>query len=245
MKQRPIVTLSFFRFTAWQDRWWAFRQMGLAPETLATVEGLRFFKMLGSGGGNGFSIRPNFGVYGLLGVWEREDPAQTFFMTHPLFAEFRGRSESCWTVFLRTAAAHGQWDGQQPFPIATDLKADQPVAVLTRATIRTRHLWRFWRFTPPVSRSMNERDGLLFAVGIGELPLVQQATFSIWENVGAMRAYAYGSKLHSEVIRRTRQVGWYEEELFARFHPFASMGTWEQADPLADVHHLLERSDIG
>lgn len=223
----PVTTITFFRYDTLSARWWGFRQMGLAGARLRIVEGLRFFKMLGSGAGNGFSIRPDFGTYGLLGVWDNEAAARRFFGSHPLFREFREQCAGWWTTYMQAAKAHGEWDGQQPFPLTHDYDEKKPVAVITRATIHTRHLWRFWRFVPSVSRSMDDKPGRIFSIGIGELPLVQQATFSLWENSRAMMAYAYRSKEHKEVIRRTRQLGWYKEELFARFHPYLAEGEWE------------------
>jgi hypothetical protein len=224
-----IVTLSFFRFTKAADMWWGFKQMGLAPAELAKVSGLSFYKMLGSGRGNGFSIWPNLGVYGLLGVWESEQYAEAFFEQHPLFQAFQTRTTELWSVYLQTAKVHGTWDGRAPFMENVPFQPDAPVAVLTRASIRTRRLWQFWRFVPSVSQAMwrEHQEGLLFSVGIGELPLVQQATFSIWQNSALMQAYAYQGKLHSAVVRKTRELNWYKEELFARLHPYRYEGSWQ------------------
>jgi hypothetical protein len=73
---------------------------------------------------------------------------------------------------------------------------------------------------------------LIFAKGIGELPIVQQATFSLWRSKQEMTAYAYRDKHHTEVIKKTRELGWYKEELFAQFRPFRSEGTWNNINPL-------------
>ncbi len=227
MAENQIVTITFFRFEGFKNRFWAFRQMGLSPFLLKNITGLQFAKMLGSGGGNGFSSSPNWGVYGLLAVWKSEDFAQQFFATHFLFRKYLNQSSEHWTVFLRTVMAHGQWDGKAPFQITESPNDEQLVAVLTRATIRTQHLWRFWQFVPPVSRSVEHREGLLFSVGIGELPIIQQATFSLWKNSHYMKAYAYKSPHHSEVVKKTRELGWYKEELFARFLPYNEGGSWQ------------------
>ncbi len=225
MSDQPIVTFSFFHYGTRADRWWGFRQMGLGYDRLKEVEGLAFVKLLGSGR-DGFSIFPNWSRYGLLAVWSSEAAARQFFQSHAVIEEFRSHSTAYWTIYLRTAMVHGQWSGGNPFEVTQDFDPLRPVAVLTRATIRTRHLINFWRRVPKVSHSIQDKPGLLFAVGVGELPLVQQATFSLWESSKKMQAYAYQSAHHREVIKRTRELGWYKEELFARFHPFDDEGEW-------------------
>jgi len=233
MTNQETVTITFFHYRGAAEKWWAFKQMGLAQEAMREVAGLRFFKLLGSGGGDGFSVFPNLARYGLLAVWEEAEKATAFFGGHLAFQDFRQKSASYWTVYMRTAMVHGQWDGAEPFQVTQPFDPDRLVGVLTRATIYPRHLWRFWRFVPPVGRSVKGREGLLFTAGIGELPLIQQATFSLWRNSHLMKAYAYQSRYHREVVRRTRELGWYEEELFARFHPYATEGALPEGDPLA------------
>jgi hypothetical protein len=238
MLKSQIVTVSFFRYQGRANCWWGFKQMGLAPTRLAGIPGLQFYKMVGSGNGNGFSIWPNFGVYGLIGVWDEEKNARDFFAQHELMAEFRTHTTEIWTVYLQSFKVHGNWDQQVPFEITTEFNEDLPIAVLTRATIRASRLWHFWSYVPRVSKAMwaEHQSGLLFSVGIGELPLIQQATFSLWTNSKEMQAYAYKSPFHSNVIRKTRELGWYKEELFARFHPFDSEGTWGGQEKLQFLH---------
>ncbi len=225
--QTQVVTITFFRYEGAAAKWWAFQQMGIAGTHITQVQGLEFFKLLGSGAGRGFSIWPNLSTYGLLMVWEKEADANAFFERHSSFEDFVNRSEEYWTIFLKTAKAHGEWEGNCPFQESIPYDKTQLVGVLTRATIRPKYLLRFWRFVPPVSASVHEKKGLLFSIGVGELPLIQQATFSLWESSELMMDYAYKSKFHREVVQKTRELGWYKEELFARFLPYKTVGTWK------------------
>lgn len=234
MAPNQIVTFSCFRYEGISNKWWAFRQMGLAPKQLEPVQGLSFFKLLGSGGKKGFSILPNFNVYGMLAIWDNEKMADNFFKGHNLFQEFLEKTTSIWTVFMHTAKAHGKWDGHSPFLKVRDYDRSELTAVMTRATIHTKQLWRFWRYVPPVSKSIDNFPGCLFSIGVGELPLVQQATFSLWESGEAMESYAYKSAYHKDVVKQTRKLGWYKEELFARFHPYRLEGDWQNKLPLTN-----------
>jgi hypothetical protein len=229
MKQN-IVTFSLFRFEGAAHKWWAFTQMGRSRFLFKNVAGLTFYKMVGSGGGNGFSILPNLNVYGVICAWENEAAANDFFEKNASFQAFLAKSHQYYTIFAETATAHGLWENKSPFVVTTELDNTRLVAVLTRATIKLRYLPYFWKFVPRTSRSIYEQTGRLFSIGIGEVPIVQQATFSLWENPKKMMDYAYKSKYHSEVVQKTRALGWYKEELFARFHPYKSSGAWDGLD---------------
>jgi hypothetical protein len=232
---QEIVTMSLFRYEGLAARAWAFVQMGLGPGRFRSVPGLRHAKLLGSGAGNGFSIWPHFGVYGLLGVWEEEAAARQFFEENSWWRATGRRSRERYTVFLHTSQVHGQWNGEQPFTPTVPFDKQAPVAVITRATIRWRHIPFFWRQVPRVSASVKDRPAQLLSVGVGEWPLFMQATFSIWTSAQAMMDYAYRSEFHRKVVQQTRELGWYKEELFARFVPCASEGSWEGKDPLQAI----------
>ena len=73
---------------------------------------------------------------------------------------------------------------------------------------------------PAVSKALEAYKGLTTAIGIGELPLKYQATFSLWATGNDMLAYAYKGEHHKNIIDKTRKKDWYSEELFARFLPY-------------------------
>jgi heme-degrading monooxygenase HmoA len=231
-----LTTLTIFTLQPGQRRW-GLAQMGTSPRLLKQVPGLRFFQLLGSGAANGFGFLPNLDRYGFLGVWETPEAATTFFTEHTLWADYQRRSLETWTAELAPLRSHGLWNGLNPFdyPTATLGATDTagPVAVLTRASIRLRRAWRFWGYVEPTSRALAEAPGVRLAIGLGELPLVRQATFSIWDSAEAMQQYAYRDVRHREVIQLTRREGWYGEELFARFRVLSSQGTMDGKAPLA------------
>ena len=72
-----IVTFSVFHYAP-QHRFWALAQMGLAPRSLQRVPGLSFGTLMGSGQG-AFGVTPAWRRYGLLGVWEANAAAHSYF----------------------------------------------------------------------------------------------------------------------------------------------------------------------
>lgn len=218
-----ITTVTIYRFKS--NKYWAFKQMRLSLEPLQKVEGLSFYKVLGCGAGNGFSIFPDFGTYAKLQIWESESAAHAYFNEHPLHVEYVEKSATHETIFMHAIESHGEWDGSNPFQLQKQTSDQSQIVVLTRATIYARKLLNFWQYVPRVSKSMEGAPGLQFALGIGELPLIQQATISLWENKDAMMNYAYTMKKHKEVVKQTRKQKWYKEELFTRFQPYKSEGS--------------------
>jgi hypothetical protein len=127
---------------------------------------------------------------------------------------------------LNPIEGHGSWDGKAIFgelPVKTDYEGR--IAVLTRATIRLSRLKDFWDNVDGVASQMANADGFVTSYGIGEIPLIKQATFSIWDNTTAMKSFAYQMQAHKDVIKKTRQQKWYSEDMFVRFTISSAIGS--------------------
>lgn len=193
---------------------------------------------MGSGRNGTFDLSPDWQQWGLLAVWENAGNLNDF--QRSLIQKWWNTfGTEQWTVVLEPLSSHGKWDGKEPFgrPVATE--AVGPIGVLTRATIRTNRLKNFWSHVEVVANLMNRSKGYIMSVGVGEAPVFRQATFSVWESAADMKAFAYGSDEHAEVIRKTRDENWYSEELFARFKIIDSFGTLRGKDPLASLKKTI------
>lgn len=201
---------------------------------LRAADGLRFAKVLGTARGRSMSLSADLRRWAMFAVWDDDDALSAFLDASPIHRHAQRFGTESYVVGLRPLNHHGAWGGSDPLDGATaDHSLTPEVAVLTRATIRLRHLRRFYRAVPPVDAILEQRPGLLASVGIGEAPVGRQATFSLWASDHEVDSFAYRHRAHKDVVQRTRREGWYAEELFARFRPHRSMGTWDGVDPLA------------
>ncbi|PSR53125.1 spheroidene monooxygenase [Adhaeribacter arboris] len=230
-----FTTLTLFGLKPNRIRW-GLAQMGTSPPLLQKVVGLQFFKLLGSGKGRVFSLKPDFNRYGLFATWQTEADANAFFSHSGVMKMYYENCQEVWTIKLLPYKAHGLWDGQNPLPgLTTEPSSEQPIAVLTRAAINWRSLPAFWKNGTLTSQALESAPGVLASIGLGELPFVRQATFSIWSSQEQMRNYAYQNQAHRAVVQRTRAEKWYKEELFARFQVLSTQGTWQGKNPVPFV----------
>ena len=232
MLSMQITTISFFKYTSLRNKFWGLKMMQLAHKSLVNTEGLSFYRLLGSGKGKGFNPFPDWSVYCLLQVWESEEAAHTFFNSSDLIQQYSERTDELFILYMKNISAGGTWVGKTPFEKGADLDSALPIAVITRATIKWNWLLRFWKYVPTSQEALDGNEGLIYTKGIGDVPIVQMATFSLWKNFESLKQFAYNSKQHQEAIRRTRKNDWYREELFARFQPYKSVGTWGGKDLL-------------
>ena len=230
---QQISSITFFRFQGFRHQLWAFGMMQFAHAYLAKAKGLPFYKLMGSGANDGFNPYPDWTTYALLGVWENEGHARHFFKNSEVIKKYQNHTSEQWTIFMKNIKATGEWSKKNPFTPSPALDEENKLtAIITRATIKWKMLPTFWRYVPTSSIPLKSNNGLIYTKGIGEAPLVQMATFSIWKDFDSVKDFAYQSKEHQVAIEKTRKLKWYKEEMFTRFQPYASMGTWGGEKPL-------------
>ncbi|MFD0932779.1 DUF3291 domain-containing protein [Psychroflexus salinarum] len=214
-----ITTLTILTYNGFFDKFWALSMMQFGHRYMKTVEGQSFYKLLGSGKDN-FNPFPDWNVYAVLQVWDDKSCAQDFFDTHPLSELYKKHATRMEVLYLESIQARGLWNGKNPFQSsvqAKDIGENDQIAVITRASIKTNMLLKFWKFVPESQKPLENAKGLLYTKGFGELPFVEMATFSIWDNIENLQSYAYQSHEHIKAIQKTRKLDWYSEELFSRF----------------------------
>jgi heme-degrading monooxygenase HmoA len=180
-----------------------------------------FFKLMGCGKNGTFDKTPDLQQWAIMA--SHNDIKENNFDIKKLYGSFIAKWISffnCQTTIhlLEPIESHGFWDGKKTFgnlPAKSDYEGK--IAVLTRATIRLSKLKFFWQNVAPVAAMMLTAKGFITSYGVGEIPWIKQATFSIWESKAAMKDFAYNSATHAEVIKKTRQQKWYSEDMFTRF----------------------------
>lgn len=198
---------------------WAIMRMGWDRLQLRRRR-VDFWKLLGTGSGETFTVRDanpyRWGVIMVgtdlprLSHWDRRAIARKEFSIRPI-------------------SVNGLWAKQDPFESMAKIDGrswDGKVAAITRARIKWRHNRKFWRSVPPVNLALHSSPGLESAIGIGEAPIGLQGTFSIWASPQAIRDFAYRSPAHLGAIEATKRIGWYSEEMFARFAVVEESGHW-------------------
>jgi hypothetical protein len=204
-----------------------------------------FTRLLGTGHGRLFTPQDADPTHwAVLATWEDRRAADDFDRS-PTVTGWRRIAREELRLVLKPVSSRGRWAGHEPFSVderarngnqrngnqrnGNQRNGNQatagPVASITRARIRPTLLRRFNASVPAVASDLRDANGLLLGIGIGELPVGLQGTLSIWKDADSLQRFAYRGQPHAEAVRRTAELGWYSEELFARFTVLSAEGT--------------------
>jgi spheroidene monooxygenase len=224
-----IACFTFFRYSG-KNKKWGLGQMFKARGFLDGFPNLVFYKLVGLGGGRGYSLKTSFDSYGIFTVWEDPGHADHFFSSG-FFREFLNKSNESFTIIMKPLNSRGSWSGFDKWRFAKSDPDNSLICVLTRATLKVRFIYPFFNMIRKVMKDHHQFPGLLFSNGFSELPFKEQATFSIWENIDQMKKFAYQG-FHALAIKITRKRKGFKEDMYTRFQPVATIGTWKSENPL-------------
>lgn len=218
---------------------WGWSRLVRGPAALRRQAGLRWCKVLGSGHEGGFGLKPSGTRQGLFCVFDTDAHARAFIERSPLVHAYRHRAREFAALRLAPFSCRGTWNGRAVSPsIASPLVAPEssayqgPIAALTRGSIRPAAAAAFWKHTPASQAALADTAGCLLAVGLGEAPVFRQATFSVWQSLAHMDAYARQGA-HRAAARAAADQRFFTESMFVRFVPLSMQGTWKGR------HHAL------
>ena len=85
---------------------------------------------------------------------------------------------------------------------------------------------QFWAKAKPAEQAIEEAKGSILTAGLGEAPYFRQATFTIWENLKSIDAYAR-SGAHLSAIKAAYGENYFSESMFTRFKVGSASGVWQ------------------
>lgn len=205
----------------------ALHLLAFGKHSLACDPRVHFFKCLGSGAGGGFTLMPSLYHLGLFATFDTEGDAHGFIGSDAVRTLVLEHAEEHFVCTMRAIAIRGTWDGRVPCAVSAARPGyGGPIAAITRASIKPSRAAAFWGYSAPAQTQLRQASGCLVAAGLGEAPLLRQATFTIWRHAGDMAAFSRTAQ-HGAASQAALRDGYFSEDMFARFVPTACEGTWQ------------------
>ena len=241
-RQHAVLLLTRFRPGG---SLWGLAQLMRGPFQRVSAPGLVFQKILGSGQNGGFGLRPGLNYQGVFSVFDTHDHARAYLRDSPQVQAYADHAEELFAAHLEPVSCRGSWSGfafEGPLGGSgavqqSDFNPSGLMASLTRASIRPHKARAFWAQSPDAETDLAKAQGCQLAVGLGEAPILRQATFSLWSAQAAMDAYARSGG-HQRAIQAAYGHDFFSESMFVRFQPIALWGRWKE-------HHFQPWSALG
>lgn len=176
--------------------------------------GQRFIKLLGTGSNNGFSFIPDFSNYVMISSWKNDQFREKFIQKNKLMKSILKRCHERIELKIDPYDYKGSWNNINPFENQSNYKKGK-ILIITRARVKLKKSLEFLFSTFKASNSIKNSNAMYYK-GVGELPIIEQSTISIWEDEETMKTFAYRNSEHLKIISKAKKKKWYSEELFVR-----------------------------
>lgn len=254
-----VLLVDFLR----QHQGWGWLRLVAGATPYKDVPGLTSAKVMGSGRGGGFGLRPSATHQGLICTFSHLDLALQF-LNSPAAQAYRSRARECWTGVMSVQSSRGHWD-EQTWQTSSETalcqSVDQPIfseagrglctaaqsmpfAVLTRASIVPSKAMAFWRYAPAAQADLVKASGCLLAMGLGEAPLVRQCTFSMWQDTASMLQYAKQGA-HQVATAAAYKHQFFSESMFVRMQVLQMAGVWQGRSFDAGIFAVEPKANAG
>jgi spheroidene monooxygenase len=203
---------------------WGLLQLAFGRFFMRKIPGLNFFKLLGSGKNGGFSLKPGLNRQGLFCCFQSDESARNFLKNSMVVKRYKKRSDEFFSVELKSYSTRGTWS-QNTINESISVPTTCPIASLTRASIKITKAKKFWSLAPDSENSLRSYEGCFLSAGLGEAPILRQATFSMWTDPKSLNDYAR-TGAHLKAIKLANQEKFFSESMFVRFKPINPKGVW-------------------
>ena len=176
--------------------------------------GQRFIKLLGTGSNNGFSFIPDFSNYVMISSWKNDQFREKFIQKNKLMKSILKRCHERIELKIDPYDYKGSWNNINPFENQSNYRKGK-ILIITRARVKLKKILEFLFSTFKASNSIKDSNAIYYK-GVGELPIIEQSTISIWEDEETMKTFAYRNSEHLKIISKAKKKKWYSEELFVR-----------------------------
>ena len=234
-----VVVILLFDFRPEHRSWAWLRLMQGTGGLFKTITGLQFAKVMGSGEGGGFGLRPSATHQGLIFVFDGLENAANYLKSKE-YQAYTEKTREYWQGILGVNSCRGTWNNQawqssDLWPQDSNKEQNQEpdqepneepfVASLTRGSIRAAKAVSFWRYAPAAQIDLNSAPGCELAMGLGEAPVLRQCTFSLWRNTQSLMDYAHQGA-HQKAIAAAKKHSFFTESMFVRMNVLHMFGQW-------------------
>jgi spheroidene monooxygenase len=234
-----LVVFSFFRYAGLRVSD-AFLRMGFQRFLIDRRMPAGRIRLMGCGSGDGFSVVPDLGAYCLMRVFA--NPGDEARLRQSRFYRAVAEPSTEQLHFTLTpVSGRGTWGGEAVFDYRGGQEPDRPLVVLTRARVAPTRARAFWNSVPEIRRQLRDTPGCPYHIGFGEHPLLTLATFSVWEDLARMQAFAYRTTPHHRAGRASLRDDWLSESMFVRFAIERIEGDLARYPRLGALMEFLER----